>query len=155
MTKPLITPLLFVILAMCSCANLYKYQIGDIAPAAKTQTPFEIRLSATGFNVKEAGGIAEAVGRGSGNARAGRNAGTVGDILSLFQVGPRTGEPTFSDDYADVLFRSISNQCPNGIITGLVVIRERRKYPVVSGEIVKVTGFCQTEKAPENREKKK
>ena len=36
-------------------------------------------------------------------------------------------------------------ECPSGKLTGLMSVRESRKYPVISGEIVKVTGYCVTQ----------
>ena len=58
-------------------------------------------------------------------------------------MGPRTGEPVWSSDtYADKVYLGLYEKCPSGQITGLTSIREINKYPVVSGEIVKITGFC-------------
>ena len=48
----------------------------------------------------------------------------------------------FNDKYADQLARDIYKRCPSGRITGLLAIREMNKYPVVSGEIIKVKGYC-------------
>jgi hypothetical protein len=63
-------------------------------------------------------------------------------LIGLFQMGPQTGNPVYSKDYARNLMQLIYEKCPSGKVTGLTSVRESRKYPVISGEIVKVTGFC-------------
>jgi len=116
-------------------------QVGEIKSHPDYESiPFEVLVSETGFNIQEAGKIGAAV---ISDKNAGDNLKAVAAIISLFQMGPRTGEPVWSSDtYADKVFVGLYEKCPSGQITGLTSIREMNKYPVVSGEIVKITGFC-------------
>ena len=112
-------------------------QVGDIERQKdQTLTPFDIKLSETGVNLKEAGKLISAVGNDGGQAKK------IANIISMFQMGPRTGNHVFNDKYADVFPELILTKCPSGKVTGLMMIRETNKYPVVSGEIVRVTGYC-------------
>ncbi len=130
------------LLVATSCARLYHVQVTDIEPLDSTHfdvRPFEVKVSEMGFSIQEAAGIAKAFTQ---NQRARDQIGQAEAILALFQFGPKTGKPVFSDTYADELFMKIRSECPNGTISGLVSIREQRSYPVVSGEIVKILGYC-------------
>lgn len=101
---------------------------------------FEVLVSENGFSVQEAGAAAKAA---MGNRNGGEAAERFAAILSLFQMGPRTGNPVWSSEkYADGVFERLYEKCPSGQITGLSSTREMNKYPVVSGEIVKLTGYC-------------
>ena len=133
-----------LVITSSSCAVLHHAQVGQIDNRNSSQAvPFEILLSETGVSVEEAGKIARAT-----NSSMGRDAGNVAAIIGLFQMGPRTGNPIYSPRFAEKLIYQIHERCPSGRVTGLVSIREMRKYPVVSGEIVKVTGFCLNQRAP-------
>ncbi len=127
------------------CAILHKAQIGEIDNRSEfVGVPFEIKVSETGVDLAEAAKIQKGL-----FAESGREANALGDaaaIISLFQMGPRTGAPVFSDKYAEKLVYALHQQCPTGRITGLNSIREMRKYPVISGEIVKITGLCLRQK---------
>jgi hypothetical protein len=76
------------------------------------------------------------------NQKSRQQAGQLSEIISMFQMGPRTGNLVFNDTYAEGILLNLYQACPSGRITGLMSIRETRKYPVISGEIIKVTGYC-------------
>ncbi len=120
---------------------MHHTQVGEIKSHSDFESiPFEVLVSETGFNLQEAGKIGAAVLH---DKKAGDNLEALTAIIGLFQMGPRTGEPVWSSDtYADKVFVGLYEKCPSGQITGLTSIREMNKYPVVSGEIVKITGFC-------------
>lgn len=120
------------------CAQLHHAQVGNIDDRT-ANTKFEILVSETGVNVEEIGSILKATSRNPRNNDGGR----IADAIALFQMGPRTGNPVYNKDYAEKLVYLIYEKCPSGKVTGLMSIRETRKYPVISGEIVKVTGYCQ------------
>ncbi len=121
------------------CAQLHHVQVGEIDNRTSfVKQPFDIKVSETGINVQEIGAVSRALLR----ERAGERAQTLAGIVGLFQMGPRTGNPVYVKDYTKTLVRVLYEKCPSGRITGLTSIRETRKYPVVSGEIVKVTGYC-------------
>ncbi len=99
--------------------------------------PFEILMSESGVSTEEIGLMAKAT-----NSQAGDSLAQAAALLSLFQMGPRTGVMTYNVRYAEKMIYEIHQKCPSGRVTALTSIREMRKYPAISGEIVKVTGFC-------------
>ncbi len=122
-----------------SCAQLHHVQIGEIVSHPDyVQKPFDIKISETGINIGEAKDISKIFM----NKDQQKDADKVAGIIGLFQMGPRTGNPVYVKDYAKNLLQVLYEKCPSGKITGLMSVRETRKYPVVSGEIVKVTGYC-------------
>ncbi len=131
---------IFCSLIPASCAVLHHVQVGDVNDDEKfTLKPFEIKVSEDGVDFEEAGKIAKAF---TGSKAAKKDIDGVTDIIQLFQQGPRTGVPVFSETYAQNIIHDLYKECPTGQITGLVSIREMRKYPVISGEIVKIKGYC-------------
>jgi hypothetical protein len=126
-------------LAFSGCAFLHHVQIGDIDSRKGKLVPFDIKLSETGFNLDEAANVASSLTRSSA---AQDDIAGVRALLGLFQWGPTTGNPVFTEKYAESLAALLYERCPSGRVTGLMAIREMRKYPVVSGEIVKLTGYC-------------
>lgn len=130
----------FASLLLTSCAVLHHVQVGDVNDDEKfTLRPFELKVSETGVDFEEAGKIAKAF---TGSKAAKKDIDGVTDIIQLFQQGPRTGVPVFSETYAQNIIHDLYKECPTGKITGIVSIREMRKYPVISGEIVKIKGYC-------------
>ena len=120
-----------------SCAVLHHVQVGELDNRGKLRK-FDIKVSETGVNLDEARDVANALTRG----RHSKALDDVNAIISAFQMGPRTGNIVFNERYAENLLDLLYKECPSGRITGLTSIREMRKYPVISGEIVKVTGYC-------------
>lgn len=102
------------------------------------QKPFDIKISESGINLGEAADVSKILLRKDRHSDVDNLAGWIG----LFQIGPRTGNPVYVKDYAKNLIHLIYEKCPSGKVTGLMSVRESRKYPVISGEIVKVTGYC-------------
>lgn len=126
-------------LNLIGCAFLHHAQLGEIDSTVVSKgRKFEILLSETGVNLQEAAAIGAAITRHQKTSEA---IGNVGAIIGLFQMGPRTGNPVYDDKYADKLFDLLQKEC-RGTVTGLMSIRETAKYPVVSGEIVKIVGYC-------------
>lgn len=121
-----------------ACAILHHVQVGQVDNRSQAAAiPFEILMSETGVSTEEIGKLAKAT-----NSRGGDDVAGVAEIIALFQLGPRTGNPVYNARYAEKLVYEIHQKCPSGRVTGLMSIREMRKYPVISGEIVKVTGYC-------------
>jgi hypothetical protein len=117
------------------CATLHHAQLDEIDATSGHLEPFEIHVSNVGVDVKEAGEAASALSRS-------RQPSKFASVMEAFTFGPKTGDITFDDAYADVLAEEIIQRCPSGRITGLVSLRESAKYYVVSGEYVTVRGFC-------------
>lgn len=132
-------PLLSIALLGTACAHMHHYQLGDIDASEGRLEPFTVRVDETGFDVQEALEIA----KHTSTSGAGRE--RVSDaqaVLALFQVGPSTGDATFRDDWADGVLAKVLERCPSGRMTGVSVVRESADYPVVSGEIVTIKGYC-------------
>lgn len=121
-----------------SCRYIHHVQIGEI-DARKANRPFEVLVSETGVNLDEAADITRKTSRSTNDAK---NANGIAQGLGMFQMGPRTGNVIYNNKFANNLIEAVIQKCPNGYITGLTSIRETNKYPVISGEIVKVTGYC-------------
>lgn len=133
---------LLLLMMSSGCAVMHSTQLGDIdADTVMSSKPFEIKLAAVGFDAQEAAETAAAIAELSG--KSGDTFSTVGDIIALFQMGPKTGKPVFTPKYSDQIIHELRTTCPSGRITGLTMVRETADYPVVSGEIVKVVGYCQ------------
>lgn len=151
MSKFTQAPFIFLLgLQLSGCAVLHHAQVGQIDNrGTEVMIPFEIKMSETGVSVEDAGRIAR-----SARSDGGERLGQLADIIGLFQIGPRTGNPVYDEHYAEKLIYQIHEKCPSGRVTGLMSIREMRKYPVISGEIVKVTGYCLRARKPasENEE---
>jgi len=129
--------LLGVVLAHSGCAELHHVAYGELeAPRGR---PFEIMVSETGINLEEAASVARAL---SSTRQGKQQASSAESILALFQTGPKTGNTVFNDTYADRLFEDLTRACPSLRIHHLIVTRESNKYPVVSGEIVRIKGEC-------------
>ena len=132
--------LIFASVLIQSCAWLHHVQVGEIDNDSKfALRPFELKVSEIGVNLEEAGKVAQAL---NGSKTGRRDVGQAASYIQLFQQGPRTGNPVFSESYAKNIVNDLYKECPSGKITGLMSIRETRKYPVISGEIVKIKGYC-------------
>lgn len=130
-------------LALTSCAQLYHVQIGEVVShPGYIPVPFTVMVSETGVNIEQATQATGLLMSKSDNQALKK----ISSIVQMFQMGPRTGNPVFSKNYADNMIDLIYSKCPSGKITGLVSIREANQYPIVSGEIVKVTGICMEKK---------
>lgn len=121
-----------------ACARLHHYQLTDIDSSRGTLEPFELRVDETGFNLQEAAAVAKLTASRENRKRI----GDAEAIIALFQFGAKTGDPTFSEDWADGLSEMVLAKCPSGQITGLSVLRESADYPVASGEVITVRGYC-------------
>lgn len=134
---------IFILVASIpSCAVLHHVQVGDVDNTKSfKKRPFDIKLSETGINIDEAKTIAKSFG-----GKSGKTASDAASVYQLFTMGPTTGNMIYDEKFGDNLILAIHEQCPSGRVSGLVSIREMNKYPVVSGEIVHVTGYCHEKK---------
>jgi hypothetical protein len=122
-------------LASTGCVSLHHAQLDEIDAQRGHLKPFEIHASETGVDVKAVGAAASVVSRSKTPSR-------IANIVALFEFGPKTGDPVFTDTFADQLAEQILVQCPSGRITGVMSLRESTKYYAVSGEYVTVRGYC-------------
>lgn len=120
------------------CAFVHHVQVGQIDNRnSEALIPFEIMMSEVGISTEEIGAMAKAT-----KSNGGDKVSDLAAIISLFQFGPRTGNITYNQNYAERMVYEIYQKCPSGKVTGLMSIREMKKYPAISGEIVKVSGYC-------------
>jgi hypothetical protein len=121
------------------CAHLHQLQIADIDASQGELEPFEVQVNATGVSVSDSAALAKAM---TTDSRSKKNIDTAEQIIALTQMGPKTGDPTFSDDWADSAAEKVLARCPSGHVTGMTARRETMDYPVISGEIVTIKGYC-------------
>jgi hypothetical protein len=126
-------------LLISGCAHLHHVQVADIDSSQGELEPFEVKVNATGVSVSDSAAVAKAM---TTDSRTEKNLDTAEQIIALTQMGPKTGDPTFSDDWADEAAHKVLARCPTGRITGLSARRETMDYPVISGEIVTIKGYC-------------
>lgn len=134
--KKIITAL--ALLFLVSCARLDHVQIGDIDQSQGQLQAFTVQVSELGFDAAQLAEIA----RASSTGRTAEQFQQVRDILALMNMGPRTGNPVYDDSYADQLVEYVFAQCKSGKITGLSSVREAKGFGPVTGEIVRIDGFC-------------
>ena len=118
---------------------MHQLQVSDIDSTQGTLEPFEVKLNATGVSVSDSAALAKAV---ASDKQTRKNVDTAEQIIALTQMGPKTGDPTFSDDWGDAAAEKVLERCPSGHVTGLTARRETMDYPVISGEIVTIKGYC-------------
>jgi hypothetical protein len=148
----LILRVLPLLAAVSGCAVLHSVELGELESAptlAPLAVPIEVMVSERGFSIRESVAAARFVGAmgavaaGShGGFGLGRELQVVGAIAQMSNFGPTTGNPVFDDRYVDELPAALRQACPSGRVSGLQVTRESAKYPVLSGEIVRIKGQC-------------
>mgnify|MGYP000125203574 CR=1 FL=1 len=123
---------------IASCARLDHVQIGDIDQRQGDLVKFSVQVSELGF---DAAGVAE-IARASTTGSTSREMQQIRDILALMNMGPRTGNPVYNDTYAQRVLNYVYAECPSGKLTGLTSVREAKGFGPVTGEIVRIDGFC-------------
>jgi len=133
---------LLVLLLSSGCSIMHHAQLSEVDSRIVFKGKrFEILVSELGVNFKEVGDLAQGLTQ---HSKTGGDLKKLQEAISLFQMGPRTGNSVFDDKYADKIFRLLKQKCPSGKMSGITSIRETAKYPLVSGEIVKIIGYCKS-----------
>jgi hypothetical protein len=134
--------LLLVFPWMQGCAVLHHIQLGDIDNRDKlTLRPIEVKVSETGIDLNDVKALSRlALGKDA------KNSNQALTFIQYFQMGPHTGNGVYSLEYIKHIQETLTVQCTDGFITGVMAIRETRKYPVISGEIIKIKAYCATVK---------
>lgn len=125
--------------SLVGCASAHHIQISDIDSSRGRLEPFELQLNATGLSVSDAATIGKAL---ADSPATRQKISQLETIVALTQMGPKTGDPTLHDDWADAAALKILARCPSGHVTGVSTRRETMDYPVISGEIVTIKGYC-------------
>lgn len=127
---------------MTGCAVLHSVQLGEIdSNVVQEGRRFEIKVNERGFDVEGMLALAEEIA----TQPKGSESSVLADIYALSNMGPRTGLPVYNDEYSDGIIDRLRKECPSGQISGLMSIRESAEYAVISGEIVKIVGYCAKE----------
>ncbi len=132
--------LFFVVVSMfffVGCALLHHVQLAEVDNSQGAGRRIEVIVSEIGINLHEAALLADVLRRDTRGS-----ASRMAAFVAMFQYGPRTGNLVYNPLYADELRPLLIKECPSQRLSGLMSIREQNKYPLVSGEIVKVTGWC-------------
>lgn len=139
------TFLIISLIVLSSCAFMHRHQVHNVdsrilTPEAKR---FELLFSQTGIEIAEGAKWMGAIAKASSRESFARSSSQAGDIIAVMQMGPRTGNPIYDMSFIDTITPKLQAVCPAGDeISGLTFLREMNKYPVVSGEIIKVSGYC-------------
>ncbi|MEH6347687.1 MAG: hypothetical protein V7785_21505 [Bermanella sp.] len=128
-----------ILLLMTACARLDHVQISDIDQSQGSLKPISVKVSEFAIELAV---IADVGSRLATNHNTQNSLKEIRDILALMNMGPRTGNPVFNDNYAENVLEQLYVQCPSGKITGLRSTREATTYGAVSGEIVRLNAFC-------------
>ena len=123
---------------MTGCAVLHSVQLGEIDSSVVLEgRRFEIKVNELGFDVEQVLAVAEAIATQSDGSDS-----ILADIFALSNMGPRTGTPVYNPEYSDGIIDSLRKECPSGQISGLMSIRESIDFDVISGEFVRLVGYC-------------
>lgn len=131
--------------SLSGCASLYQVEIGDLDNTHGPLQRLEVKGSETGVDVAQGASMAKMV---TNSREVHQAANTISTVWQLISYGPRTGNVTFSDTYADDLPERLLAACPSHRLTGVTSIREANRYPVISGEIVRLIGYCEPRSHP-------
>ena len=125
---------------LSGCAILHATQVGDVdSQIVMNGERFEIKLAEMGVDLEEVAEFGNELGR---MANRDKEAEGVMDLMKMANSGPKTGYPVFDVKYSDGLMDKIKAACPSGKVSGLTSVRETADYGMVSGEIVKLVGYC-------------
>ena len=125
---------------LSGCAILHATQVGDVdSQIVMNGERFEIKLTEMGVDLEEVAEFGNELGR---MANRDKEAEGVMDLMKMANSGPKTGYPVFDVKYSDGLMDKIKAACPSGKVSGLTSVRETADYGMVSGEIVKLVGYC-------------
>ncbi len=121
------------------CSQLHHVHIGDIDQSQGTLTPFTIQVNELGFDAAKTAEIGAEVAKSSSTSE---DLELVAFILAVSNFGPKTGNPVYNDAYADKVLAEVTKVCPSKKLTGLTSIREATNVGPVSGEVVRIKGYC-------------
>ncbi len=129
---------LLALMSLSSCSQLYHYQLGDIDQSQGGLRAFSVQVNQLGIDVSHAAKLGAELVKGEQRQRLKQ----VEFLVALTNMGPRTGQPVYDDNYADKIMDYVMGQCPSGKVTGISSYREALSSRVISGEIVSIRGYC-------------
>ena len=127
------------LLMLGGCSQLHHVHIGEIDQSQGTLTPFTLKVNELGFDAAKAAKIGADVAK---SASTSEDLEIVAFILAINNFGPKTGNPVYNDAYADQVLAEVIKVCPSKKLTGLTSVREATNVGPVSGEVVRINGYC-------------
>jgi len=127
------------LLMLGGCSQLHHVHIGEIDQSQGTLTPFTLKVNELGFDAAKAAKIGADVAK---SASTSEDLEIVAFILAISNFGPKTGNPVYNDAYADQVLAEVIKVCPSKKLTGLTSVREATNVGPVSGEVVRINGYC-------------
>jgi len=127
------------LLMLGGCSQLHHVHIGEIDQSQGTLTPFTLKVNELGFDAAKAAKIGADVAK---SASTSEDLELVAFILAISNFGPKTGNPVYNDAYADQVLAEVIKVCPSKRLTGLTSVREATNAGPVSGEVVRINGYC-------------
>jgi hypothetical protein len=121
------------------CSQLHHVHIGEIDQSQGSLSPFSIKVNELGFDVAKTVEIGAEVAK---SASTSEDLELVAFILARSNFGARTGNPGYKDSNAEQVMSEVIKACPSKKITGLTSIREATNVGPVSGEVVRIDGYC-------------
>ncbi|MCW8328556.1 hypothetical protein MD588_07020 [Photobacterium sp. SDRW27] len=126
-------------LFLAGCSQLHHVQIGEIDQSQGSLSPFSIQVNELGFDAAQTAGIASDVIKNESHSE---DLELVSLIIAISNTGPVTGNSVYNDAYADKILDDVTRACPSKKITGLTSVREATTVGPVSGEVVRIDGYC-------------
>ena len=131
----------FWIFFTSGCTYVHHAQVGDI-DNTRPGRKIEVNLAEIGIDLEASAQLLDSVSRSQQGKKEKGAFQEIAEIISLFQMGPQTGNPVYNATYADRLRQKLIAKCPHGNITNILSIRELNDYGVASGEIVTLKADC-------------
>jgi hypothetical protein len=127
------------LLMLGGCSQLHHVHIGEIDQSQGKLTPFTLKVNELGFDAAKSAKISADVAK---SASTSEDLEIVAFILAISNFGPKTGNPVYNDAYADQVLAEVIRVCPSKKLTGLTSVREATNVGPVSGEVIRINGYC-------------
>jgi len=127
------------LLMLSGCSQLHHVHIGEIDQSQGRLTPFTLKVNELGFDAAKVAQVGADVAK---SASTSEDLELVAFILAVSNFGPKTGNPVYNDAYTDQVLAEVMKTCPSKKLTGLTSVREATNVGPVSGEIVRINGYC-------------
>jgi len=121
------------------CSQLHHVHIGNIDQSQGKLTPFTVEVNELGFDAAKTAEIGAEVAK---SASTSDDLEFIALILAVSNFGPKTGNPVYNDAYAEKMVYEVIKSCPSKKITGLTSVREATSVGPISGEVVRINGYC-------------
>ena len=134
--------LIFLSVLSFGCTRVHHVQIGAIDNTV-AGVPINVVITDIGVDAAKIARRVEQVVQ-INKKRKKRKKSTVSDVISLFQVGPKTGAPVYNEHWGEHLLKELHLKCPSGRLKNVHSRRLSTDYgdTGVTKEIVVVDAIC-------------